>query len=67
MAPEQLLTTSAVARILNIAPDTVRLWERQGKLVAVRTTSGMRLFERVEVDRAARLRNKSIARLRGKR
>ncbi len=46
-----LLTTQDVARLAAVATVTVRLWERTGKLPAIRTLGGMRLFSRVDVDR----------------
>ena len=52
----QLLTVGDVARELDVAPETIRLWERLGKLPAQRTTSGIRLFRREDVDRLARER-----------
>ena len=50
---EELITTAGVARICGVAPDTVRLWERTGKLAATRTESGIRLFRREDVEREA--------------
>jgi excisionase family DNA binding protein len=47
---ETLLTTLDVAKILHVSPDTVRLWERHGKLAATRTAGGMRLFRRDAVE-----------------
>ena len=49
-APE-LLTTSDVARAGKVTPDTARVWERTGKLHAIKTRSGQRLFLSTEVDR----------------
>jgi excisionase family DNA binding protein len=47
---DDFLTTNAVAKLMNIAPDTVRFYERTGRLVALRTTSGIRLFRREDVE-----------------
>lgn len=44
------LTANAVAKSLGVAPDTVRHYERTGRLAAVRTTSGMRLFRAEDVE-----------------
>jgi excisionase family DNA binding protein len=44
------------AQILDVSVDTVRLWERQGRLRALKTTHGVRLFDRQEVERLARER-----------
>ena len=45
------LLTSEVARILNKSPETVRWYERTGRLHAVRTVTGVRLFSRRDVER----------------
>ena len=47
--PDAPLLTSEVAQILGVAEATVRLWERLGRLHAVKTARGVRLFERAEV------------------
>ena len=48
------LTTSDTARILNRAGATVLYYERTGRLKAIRTQGGIRLFERADVERLAR-------------
>lgn len=48
-----LLTTRDAARVFDVAPDTIRLWERIGKLPATRTESGLRVFSRADVERVA--------------
>jgi excisionase family DNA binding protein len=53
------LLTSEVARILNVTPETVRLWERIGRLHAVKTARGVRLFDRRDVEHLARERQAS--------
>ena len=50
------LLTSQVARQLGVAPETVRLWERLGRISAQRTATGVRLFSADEVARVARER-----------
>jgi DNA-binding transcriptional MerR regulator len=57
----QLLTVGTVTRELNVAPETIRLWERLGKLPAQRTASGMRLFRREDVDRLIRDRGDRLS------
>jgi DNA-binding transcriptional MerR regulator len=47
------LTTSDTARILNRAGATVLYYERTGRLKAIRTQNGIRLFERADVERLA--------------
>jgi len=46
------LLTSEVARILDVSPDTVRHLERTGRLPALKTDRGTRLFNRADVERA---------------
>lgn len=45
------LKTSEVARILSIGESTVRQWEGEGRLKAVRTATGQRLFKREDVEK----------------
>jgi excisionase family DNA binding protein len=51
-----LLTTADAARILGVVPATVRQLERNGRLAAQRTSSGVRLFQRSDVEQLARER-----------
>ena len=55
-ATSSLLLTSEVARLIGVAPETVRVWERTGRLAAAKTSSGVRLFARADVERLARER-----------
>jgi excisionase family DNA binding protein len=50
---EQLLTVSRAARLLEVASETVRAMADTGRLPAVRTTSGVRLFNRHDVEALA--------------
>jgi DNA-binding transcriptional MerR regulator len=52
MSPEtELLTAGDIARERGVSPDTVRGWERSGKLAtAARTPGGVRLFNREAVQ-----------------
>jgi excisionase family DNA binding protein len=50
------LLSGDVAKILNCTPDYVRVLERSGQLQAVKTEGGVRLFDRVDVERFARER-----------
>lgn len=43
------ILTSTAAHILRVSEGTVRLWERTGRLRAVKTSRGVRLFDRAEV------------------
>jgi excisionase family DNA binding protein len=47
---EELLTTRDVSKLLDVSPEWVRQLERQGRLPALRTRSGQRLFKAVDVD-----------------
>lgn len=50
---EEALLTSEAARLLGVTSDAVRHMERRGLLPAVRTGSGVRLFDRATVERLA--------------
>ncbi len=47
----EFLTTSDAARLLGRTPQTVREYEAAGRLRAVRTAGGWRLFLRADVER----------------
>lgn len=47
------LTTNDAAKILNKAPATVLYYEKTGRLRAERTQSGIRLFDRADVEQFA--------------
>ncbi len=55
-ARDRLLSTCAVGKILNITPNGVRYLEHCGKLPALRTQSGQRIFRLRDVERLARAR-----------
>jgi len=48
---DRFLTVADVARKLNLMPDTVRDLERRGRLKAIRTAGGLRLFRDADVER----------------
>jgi excisionase family DNA binding protein len=51
---ETLLSVAEAARLLGVTGQTVRLMARKGSLqVAARTEGGVRLFNRVDVERLA--------------
>jgi DNA-binding transcriptional MerR regulator len=56
MDKDELLLTSEVGKILKISPDWVRGLERTGRLPALKTPGGVRLFKRCDVERLARER-----------
>ncbi len=45
------LSVKGTARRLDKSENTIRTWERQGKLRAIKTENGRRVFERDEVER----------------
>lgn len=58
----QFIESGPVARELGIAVETLRLWERTGKIASARRTSGgRRLYTRAEVDRIRRERESRLA------
>jgi excisionase family DNA binding protein len=45
------MSVGDVAKRCGVSSAAVRLWERSGKLVAIRTSGGVRLFHRDDVER----------------
>ena len=60
-ATSELLTTGDAARLIGVSADAVRLWERDGRLPATRTQSGVRLFIREDVEAFAQRRREKAA------
>lgn len=54
--PNDLMTTGEAARVLGLSSDMVRWLEREGRLPAERTTNGVRLFRRGDVEQLERSR-----------
>lgn len=50
------MLVNEVAQLAGVSGDAVRLWERIGKLRAERTRSGVRLFDRADVEAFLRSR-----------
>ena len=48
---DRLLPIGEAARSLGVSLDTIRRWEREGKIVGIRTPGGQRRFPRSEIDR----------------
>jgi DNA-binding transcriptional MerR regulator len=46
----ELLMTADVAKLAGVTGEAVRAWERHGKLRAIRTLSGVRLYYRAQVQ-----------------
>jgi excisionase family DNA binding protein len=61
MRSAELLTVGDVAKVAAVSCSLVRWWDRSGKLPAIRTAGGVRLFDRADVERLAaeRLRARS--------
>ena len=47
------VTVAGAARIAEVSEETIRAWANSGLLQVERTESGVRLFEREDVERAA--------------
>ena len=50
---DALMTTQDAARVLEKSPATVRLYEKSGKLPAIRTVGMQRLFKQSDVLKLA--------------
>lgn len=48
---EQLYTISEVSEMLKAHPDTIRAWNRDGKIKSIRIGNGWRRFPQSEIDR----------------
>jgi hypothetical protein len=51
------LLTNEAARLIGVAPQTIRVWERNGQLPADRTASGVRLFRRETCEQVKQQRD----------
>ncbi len=49
-ATDELLTTAGAAKVLQVSVQTVRRWETNGDLLAVRTPGKQRRFRRSDVE-----------------
>lgn len=47
---EQLLTMAEVAQILNVSQTTLRNWDKQGKLKALKTLGGHRRYPKSQIE-----------------
>ncbi len=59
--PEELLTISAASRILEVSTETLRRWNKTGRLPAQRTggsSRGIHLFRRADLEALAKERSK---------
>lgn len=48
---DRLLPIGETARALGVSLDTIRRWERDGKITGIRTPSGQRRFRHSEITR----------------
>jgi len=46
----EYLSTGEAAELLGVHPDTLRRWERAGRVKAVRTPTGQRRFKRADIE-----------------
>ncbi|TEB05702.1 hypothetical protein Psch_02743 [Pelotomaculum schinkii] len=46
---EKLLTSHQLAKLLNVWPETLRRWEREGKLIPLRTPGGHRRYKESQI------------------
>lgn len=53
----KLMTPAEVALRIGVTPDTVRYWERMGRLAAMKTATGRRLFDARVVEDLIRQRH----------
>ncbi len=60
LAIDPVLTTEDV-RILKVSTETIRHWERLGKLKAAKTKRGVRLFDRPDVEQLAQERERAAS------
>ena len=67
MEDELYYTTADVARENDVTPAAVRLWEMTGRIKAIRTKSGQRLFTRSESNRVLAERRARGIETRGRR
>ena len=56
ISDDQFVTVTAVAQFLKVSSESVRDYERKGKLKALKTASGIRLFKLRDVKTFARTR-----------
>lgn len=47
----KFMTPSRVSKLAGVTPSAVRLWERDGRLSAIRTAGNFRLFREEDVRR----------------
>ena len=58
---DEVLTTGAVSRRLEVSESTVRKYERDGLLPAIRSSAKARLFRLEDVERLRQLRARARA------
>ena len=53
---EELLTTGDAARLIGLSPESIRRLSNEGKLTAIRTRTGQRLFRKSDLEALVRKR-----------
>ncbi|MCV7052032.1 MerR family DNA-binding transcriptional regulator [Mycobacterium heidelbergense] len=46
----ELLAVGAAAGLVGVSVDTLRRWERNGRIIALRTPTGHRRFRRADIE-----------------
>jgi len=61
VAPDiDFILTSEAARICGVSAQSIRAWERVGRLTAMKTAGGVRLFRRADVEELKRARSTQV-------
>jgi DNA-binding transcriptional MerR regulator len=58
---DEVMTTGAASRLLERSESTVRKYEREGLLQAIRSNTNIRLFKRADVERLRQQRARACA------
>jgi predicted site-specific integrase-resolvase len=48
-APEEYLSTKEARKLLSVSIDTLRSWDKQGKINTIRTPSGFRMYSKSDI------------------
>jgi DNA-binding transcriptional MerR regulator len=56
LASDIFIMSAAAARELEVSSQTIINWEKTGKLAAIKTANGVRLFRRSDIERMKTVR-----------
>jgi len=59
---ERLITVSAAANQLGVTKKTLQVWDREGKLVALRTAGGHRRYRQSDIEKLQGIEHDSVER-----